>query len=309
VNAIVENISITWQEFIEINPLTNLDSKKYIYRGQTNGLLNKKFTEWEIISSFNRFYAKLQYTFPTFISQQITFMNSTYSEYEFVKKSKILNSNTISKIYFLQHYGIPTCFIDFTYNPLISLYFSISSLKGQSGGNYTVDGFPNYYPDDNYFTIIKIDVDKFQNYVGVKNLKHFNEDLFINYNSYSIEIDNNNFAQVALDLSPLKSIDNNCNYNLKNQSSCFLMFDNVCCNSISLERFLEKFINKQNIKIDNPFILKYHIKYNTAFKPMRSRQPNYISLFKFLDKNNITGKNLFNDIQGLKYDFNFFHHI
>jgi hypothetical protein len=305
--SFIEIKPITWQEFIDTNPMSNLYDKKYIYRGQTNSSTNGKFSEWELVSSFNRNYTKRQYRFSNFMSQQVSFMDSKYSEYEFVKNSYILNSNIISKIYFLQHYGIPTCFVDFTFNPLTSLYFSISALKGQSGGEFIVEGFPTYYPDNYYFTVIRIETERLRKLLDIKKLQHFELDLFINYDSYCIDIDRNYYAQVALDLAPLESVNNSNNFNLLNQDSCFLLFDNASCSSFSFEKFLRFFIEKHQISINEPLITKYHIKYNTAFKPMRSRQPNYISLFKFLKQNNISGKTLFNDIQGLKYDFNFFH--
>ena len=305
--SFIEYIYTTWEEFAKENPVSNLENKRFIYRGQTNSFLNEKFLEWEIVSSFNRYYSKLHYRFSQFISQQIAFMDSTYSEYEFVKNSNILDSNIISKIYFLQHYGVPTCFIDFTYHPLIALYFSISSLKGQSGGRNTIDGFPKYYHENYCFTVIRIDTNKLQTIIGIKDLEHFQLDLFLKYDSYCIDVDRNIYAQIALDLFPLQSTNNSNNFNLLKQNSCFLLFDNASCNSISFEKFIHLFIEKHHIQINEPFITKYHIKYNTAFKPMRSRQPDYTSLFKFLKQNNISGKTLFNDIQGLKYDFNFFH--
>lgn len=305
--SFIKNIYTTWEEFVENNPISNLEKKKYIYRGQTNSIINGEFTEWEIKSSFNRYYTKPQYSFANFMSQQIVFMDSTYSEYEFVKNSNILDSNIVSKIYFLQHYGIPTCFIDFTYHPLIALYFSISSLKGQAGGDYSIDGFPKYYPDNYFFTVIRIDYSQLQKLIGIKNLIHFELDLFINYDSYRIDIDEYYNARIALDLAPLKSTQNSNNFNLQNQASCFLLFDNDSCNLFSFEKLLGSFVEKHQIIIGEPFITKYHIKYNTAFKPLHSRQSDYVSLFRFLKNNNISGKTLFNDIQGLKYDFNFFH--
>lgn len=302
-------IDSTWENFVQENPIDNIEIKKYIYRGQTNGSDNGKFTEWEIVSSFNRYYKKNQYRFSQFIGQQVSFIESTYAGYEFVKNSEIANSNMISKIYFLQHYGIPTCFIDFTFNPLISLYFSISALKGQSGGTFTVDGFPLYYPEDHYFTIIKINIEELKKVINIKNLEHHELDLFINYDSYSIEINNFNTAHISLDLSPLDSIDYKNNFNLQRQSACFLLYDNASKNSYSFEKFLDIYLKNNKIDIKVPIITKYHIKYNSAYKPMHSRQPNYESLFQFLINKNITGKTLFNDIQGLKYDFNFFHQI
>ena len=307
---LINIIDTTWENFIHQNPANNTLNKQFIYRGQTNGTINGNFKEWEIVSSFNRYYKKHQYKFPEFIGQQIAFIDTTYADYEFIKNSSILNSSIISKIYFLQHYGIPTCFLDFTFNPLVALYFSISSLKGQSGGAYSADGFPSHYSVDYYFTVIRIDLIELKKVIEIKNIEHFHFDLFLNYDSYRIDINPYQYAHLAFDLEPLNSIDNSIvNYNLKNQSSCFLMYDNAARNTGSLENFLKNYITYYNTTIKNPIITKYRIKYNSAFKPMHSRQPDYISLFKYLINNNVTGSNLFNDIQGIKYDFNFFHQI
>lgn len=190
----------------------------------------------------------------------------------------------------------------------MALYFSISSLKGQSVGAYSADGFPLFYPEDYYFSVIKIDISELKKVVKINNIDHFDLDLFMKYDSYCIDINQYNYAHLAFDLDPLNSIDNSVsNYNLENQSPCFLMYDNAACNTGSLENFLSNYITHHNISMKKSIITKYHIKYNSAYKPMHSKQPDNISLFKYLINNKITGSNLFNDIQGLKYDFNFFH--
>lgn len=307
---LINIVDANWESFINENPTNNELNKQFIYRGQTNGAINGDFKEWGIVSAFNRYYNKHQYTFSTFISQQVAFIDTTYGDYEFIKSSSIINSSIISKIYFLQHYGIPTCFVDFTFNPLVALYFSISSLKGQSGGAYSSDGFPLYYPEYFFFTIFRIDLSELKKVINIKSIDHFNLDLFLKYDSYRIDINDYHYAHLAFDLEPLKSIDNSTsNYNLENQSSCFLMYDNSGCKVASFEDYLNNYVTYHNIPIKKPIITKYHIKYNSAFKPLHSRQPNHTSLFKYLHSENVTGRNLFNDIQGLKYDFNFFHQI
>jgi len=307
---LINIVDTTWENFIDQNSVNNTKNKQFIYRGQTNGSINGEFKEWGIVSSFNRFYQRQHYRFDQFISQQVEFIDSTYAGYEFIKNSSILNSSTISKIYFLQHYGIPTCFIDFTFNPLVALYFSISSLKGRSIGAFSADGFPLYYPENYYFTVNRIDLIELKKVIKIKNVNHFNFDLFMKYDSYCIDINEYRYAHLAFDLDPLGSVDNFVsNYNLENQSSCFLMYDNAACNTGNLESFLNNYITNHNIPIKKPIITKYRIKYNSAYSPRECKQPYYITLFKYLINNNVTGSNLFNDIQGLKYDFNFFHQI
>ena len=53
---LINIVDTTWENFIDQNPINNTKNKQFIYRGQTNGLINGEFKEWEIVSSFNRYY-------------------------------------------------------------------------------------------------------------------------------------------------------------------------------------------------------------------------------------------------------------
>lgn len=313
-NDVVEVIdNRTWEEFIETNPQSNIEDKKFIYRGQSNGVIydkkgNRTFDPWNIVSCFNRFYVPRshQYDFEKFISQQIEFIPSKYSEYEFVKKNNLDKANAISQIYFLQHYGVPTCFIDFTFHPLVALYFSIASMKGQSGGIYS-KGFPNFYPDNYVFSIYKIDIEALKRVFKIQDLKHTDIAFWLNYDFYKINFTDNKWAHLALDLDPLSKIDNQeQNFNLKKQHSCFLLYDNRKCN-IGFEEFLAQYIQNMKVYITKPIIYKYQFKYNSAYRPMHELRGKVEPLFNRLRKEKVIGKDLFNDIQGIKYDFNFFH--
>lgn len=310
-NDVVEVIdNRTWEEFIEDNPKSNIKDKKFIYRGQSNGFVydkegNPTFKEWNIVSSFNRFYVpgSRQYNFEEFISQQISFIPSKYSEYEFVKKNNLDKANAISQIYFLQHYGVPTCFIDFTFHPLVALYFSISAMKGQSGGSYP-KGLPNFYPDEYVFSIYKIDVEALKKVFKIHDLKHTDIEFWLNYDFYKIKLTDLKWAHLALDLDPLSKIDNQeQNFNIRKQHSCFLMYDNGKCN-IGFEEFLAQYIKEET---NEPIIYKYRFKYNSAYRPIDRLRGKVEPLFNRLRKEKVIGKDLFNDIQGIKYDFNFFH--
>ena len=80
----IETIECTWEKFVEANPISNIEDKKFIYRGQTNGEITNKngeieFAEWPIISSFNRYIPSDQYSFSDFIFQQVSFLSDRKS--------------------------------------------------------------------------------------------------------------------------------------------------------------------------------------------------------------------------------------
>lgn len=60
-----------------------------------------------------------------------------------IKNSGINENNSIALLSYMQHYGVPTPFLDFTYNPYVALFFAIDNI--------------NYYPSDNeidnYFSL------------------------------------------------------------------------------------------------------------------------------------------------------------
>jgi len=300
----IKEIETTWQKYAEEH--ADIDNSTFIFRGQSNA----EHEKWNLTSSFNRYYKRGQLNFPTFIGQQLeeNLFKGTYSEYEYVKKNNLNESNVITRLYHLQHYGVPTCFIDFTYNPLIALYFALTGIKGQSGGTYDIDGFPTYYSSECQITIFKIDYVLLTQLLEIKELIHFSNDLFINYEYYKKEINSYQYAHFAIDLNPENKINSEVdNYNLKNQESAFLMYDQGKLKMDLLE-FISTYCSSKNIKSEKPIVTKYLIPYNTVFSPQHSKQPNYLTLFRFLMDKGISGKSLFNDHQGLKYDFNFFHH-
>lgn len=159
----VKEIETTWQQYAEEH--ATIDNSTFIFRGQSNA----EHEKWNLTSSFNRYYKRRQLNFPTFISQQLeeNLFRSTYSEYEYVKNNNLGESNVITRLYHLQHYGIPTCFIDFTYNPFIALYFALTGIKGRSGGTYDIEGFPTFYNSDCQITIFKIDYNLLKELLGV----------------------------------------------------------------------------------------------------------------------------------------------
>jgi hypothetical protein len=123
------------------------------------------------------------------------------------------------------------------------------------------------------------------------------------YSKYLIK-----YCYLGLDLNPLRNCHNSSldNYNLKKQDCCFLLFDNEN-RDMCLINFLKILREENKSLVEQPIITRYDLKYNQAFAKLHSRQPTSIILFSYLRQQKSTGKFLFNDIQGLKYDLNFFH--
>jgi hypothetical protein len=203
----------------------------------------------------------------------------------------------------------PTCLIDFTKDPLIALYFAITGVKGSSGSTFDANGDFAIYPDDCFLSIYKIDC-KILREIGVKTFEQETGDLFLRYRNYEIPLDNINFSRSYAILAILNNPEfNEINYNLQKQKGCFLLYDNHGFNfggKKGLEKFLSEYAIRRNLSVSSPAISIYKIRYNSIFK---NRKKNKKSLFRFLSESKITGAYLFNDLQGLKYDFNFFHQL
>lgn len=95
------------------------------------------------------------------------------------------------------------------------------------------------------------------------------------------------------------------NFNLEKQKGCFVLYDN-CNTDLGLIEFISKIINEKKLKKIKKFITAYHLDYNSLFpKPLYNL--NNGTLFRYLISKGKTGKFLFNDLQGIKYDINYFH--
>jgi hypothetical protein len=305
----------SWEEFIRY--FDDYDSKvrgSFIFRGHTNqSFYSGKFNRWSLVSSFNRSQPKNGYSFRDYLFQQIEseLFRITYGNYAYKKIGLLRKSSALHKCYLFQHYGIPTCFIDFTFNPLIALYFSLANIPGRSGGTYDKEGNPSFYSnakDRDFVSIYQVDANLLQN---VMNVQHITSRTFgwRHLERYLISaFKKSNFTSyIGLDLKP--SFGKNGlrkNYNLVNQEGCFLYYDNEE-SQISLEDFVQSYCNDHKVVIPSPIITIYNINYNSLFKKMHSRQPNHKSVFRYLKEKKLTGEYLFDDLQGLKYDFNFFH--
>jgi hypothetical protein len=308
----IENIqNITWEKYIEETDSSDFTKSDYIYRGQSNSYnFSEPFDKWKIISSFNRYYSRKNFRFQSFIGQQLeeNLFKTIYGNYEFVKRTNLDKSDLITRLYFLQHYSIPTCLIDFTFNPLVALYFALSSLKGHQAKRFNNEGFPTIYPSECKISIYQINHKLLREVLKIKEIENTSNDLFLQYEKYRIDLYRNKFVYLGIDLTPHSKINPEIdNYNIREQNGCFILFDNISNNKYDLISFLEQYCKINKITFKEPLIKIYNIDYNNIYCPTHSKQSDYKPVFRFLQEKNITGKILFNDYQGLKYDFNFFH--
>lgn len=314
--AIERTDIINWEDFVEIFQNKEINND-IIYRGQSNStkridakiinnnIVTREPVEWQLLSTFNRHYSELDdYHFGTFLNQHLnpTFFNSHYNSYEISKTIPLCNWDLLNKLYFLQHYGCPTCLIDFTRQPLIALYFAITAMKGSSGYSLDYDNNICNYPDSCFLSIYQIDCKSLRQDLNIKSINK-DSDIPKDYDQFKIEIDSNDYRSFHVGLIE-NPVCNEINFNLTKQKGCFILYDNDKSNDIGLETLIDEIVKVKNISLSKPIVTIYRISYNSIFK---NRKKNKESLFSYLKNENIYGATLFNDIQGLKYDLNFFH--
>ncbi len=269
---VIEEIYLkSWEEFVEQFKGFNSEEKKYIFRGQSNAVdKNNRFLKWDMVSSFNRkHFRATDYSFQDYLFQHFDsdLFKMYYGNYNYEKINCLTDISLLEKCYFFQHYGIETCFIDFTFDPLIALYFSLASVPVTSGGKYDLSGNPLFYTEDtnrDFVSIYQIDIPLLTDIVGIKEIK---SETFGMPNLDDYEIYPTTYASmsayIGIDLNPLPS--NKQNYNLKKQKGCFLYFDNENL-KLSFEKFLELFVLGSNIKPKSSILKIYNINYNSLFK-------------------------------------------
>lgn len=264
---------------------------------------NVNFISWKLISSFDRYYEGHFYKFISFLYQQFEDNNfrSRYGSYNLSEISYLRDCSQLDRIYYLQHYGVNTCFIDFSHNPLIALFFSIANVR--STDIYSVDRNQNpiFHPTDAYISCYELNHDRISELFNIRKLdKDFSYKIYGNYRVKNLNV------HLAFDLTPIeKCMSDTLNENLKLQDGCFVLYDNDG-SDLPLEKLFDSLSFYQNIGKE-VVIKEYRLSYIEIFARHDFEGFTNITLFQYLNKKNISGRTLFNDIQGLKYDLNFFH--
>lgn len=311
------------------------NSSDFIYRGQTNEIdykikhsssigasepneiLTNGFNEWKIESSYNRDLRFEKIPFVSFLGQQLEdgLFDKYYGDYKFTLSNSLKGTDLLSKLYFLQHYGIPTCLIDFTKDPYVALYFAMSSLNSHSGNWYDSNGWPKDYPDDHQVSIYQINHKVLVEKLKVKEMD--NQLGFNYYENYKFAVENDGIKKTVffgIDTEPQEKINGLIgNYNLEKQKGAFVLYDNYNNDRYGRNRgyglidFISDYIVRNTIELDGPLVKIYRIKWNEFYKPKQSKHPNFKTVFQRLKEMERTGAFLFNDRQGLNYDLKFFY--
>lgn len=285
-----------WRDFTKLKK--KLCTGDYIFRGHTNSFDNNhgETDEWKINSSYKRYLEDRQVSFDHFIKIYLNerLFKMHFNIYKHSQTKSLINSTLIEKLYFFQHYGLPTCFIDFTKDPFFALFFAISGIKVPIIKTVK-NKKPATFPDNQFFTVIQLHLKTLIEKFGIKPIVDPN--IEINYSQYSLNFFGFKNIKVGFDLNPCEKIKTFKNKNLLKQKGCFLLFDNSQLkSSYDLEKVMNSVITLNKIMLTEPLITKYRIPYNSIFRDTD------ISLFTFLDNHRATGRFLFNDIQGIKYD-------
>lgn len=156
---------------------------------------------------------------------------------------KSLNSN-FEKLASMQHYGIPTRFLDFTLNPLIALFFACEKGRSKDGRVVFTKNYLNHF--DNVYVECISSLFLSQNWHNVRL-----EDWL---NKYGITIQDYLYAMytVVHSSNPLFVRPPYVNARMKNQQSVFLLFHNAVRDLIS-DRF---YFNNDETNKEPPYQIR-----------------------------------------------------
>lgn len=271
---------------------------RFIFRGESNGhgYMNEN---WDLTSSFKRYFVGNELSFQTFIAFNLeagTF-SGFFNGYNYPESDKLPQASYVEKLYFLQHYGLPTCFLDFTRDPCIALYFAIAGLRIPYGRQYNDRGYISF-DQDRFIKVYQLDVQLLRDIFRINDLDDNNYSN--NYNRFKVSLSQNRSVFMAIDTNPLDKISYLNHHNLKNQEGCFILFDNTeDKENISLNQFLLEILEEYN---KNPSEFPVIIEHRFYLSQLRGKDEKD-SIFHFIrNDKRIRGDLLFNDIQGLKND-------
>lgn len=300
IDEILKNIQYRSIADIDSNFLLN-EKEGYIFRGQSNGN-SKQHSSWKISSSFYRAYGSHFMTFTSYLLSIIDLINDPEDKkYRYEKLDNIKSLSSKEQLYLLQHYGIPTCLIDFTKDPKIALFFAMANIMYSSSFISDGEAIKNLNFDANrYLSVFQVNTNLLKE--EPFNIEQMNYEKIFD-NKYEIS---QYHPTVNIALDPVQEIsDKNLLSNLDKQRGCFIFFDSSNYD-IDLIQYLQEVLDdakkneNKNITLDGPIITEHQFYLQDLITNDDKSLIHYVT--KTLK---ITGKSLFDDIQGFRYDLNY----
>lgn len=304
----------SWIAFVKMFKGYCIDENR-IFRGHSNSGTEWKFNFWEIQSSLNRNYQKIGLNdYLQSIDRGIGQFEKYPAFSKFIKTSE--KDNFLDVLSYLQHYGIETPLVDFSFDPLTALFFAITSLPYQ----YTTGS------DSRYIAIFELDCKVLTARYSIAELNEglsfsmfFDSKILNRLNPLSGFDDYLLASNLCVAIIPKAKLSLGLNPNLDKQKGSFILlhipessgnkhtipFSNNSLITIQSFENVLKIIGIKKCPIDKALTM-HLIPYESIFQCDDDRI--FLSsdlVMLYLAINNITGYTLFSDLQGFKHDFLF----
>jgi len=250
-------IEINIKEIDELIKILNEFENHYIFRGQSSA-------KWGLVPSIERILGTKwsASTASKFEEYSLTKFKSKYHLYD----EKNRRPETLLQwLSLMQHYGVPTRLLDFSYSPYIALYFCLETLSPSSKDDIAI------YAID-YRDIIKKSLAFIK--TRDKDFKYEYTDTFDKHDEIFVSTINRFSYDILWVTEPLE-----VNLRLDRQAGCFLLSGN-------LDKKIEE-------------LLAVSIYKDTDIKKIIIPINMYEQLFALLSKVNINAKVLYGDLTGL----------